>query len=227
MKSKPLILALDIPSSEEMEELVEKFSPFIDIFKIGPFLFYRYGWEAVERVKKRDKKVFLDLKIHDIPRIMGEGVKIISSRGVDFFTLHLSAGGRAIREAVKNKGDTILLGVTLLTSLGERDLQNMGIAKRIEEYVKNMVNLGMEWGVDGFISSPQEVERVREITGDRSILVTPGVGWEVAPGDHQRKADVYTALSKGADYVVMGRSIIQDDKSEEKLVKLYKTLGKI
>ena len=122
-RNNPVILALDLPSLEEAKGAMDKFSPFIEIFKIGPFLFYRYGWKSVELVKNAGKKVFLDLKLHDIPKVMGEGMKIIASQEVDFATIHLQAGENGVRKAVENKGKTKILGVTLLTSIDEKDLR--------------------------------------------------------------------------------------------------------
>lgn len=103
MKNK-IILALDVRNLEQAEEIIERFSEHINIYKVGPFLFYRSGWKIIDRLKKQGKRVFLDLKIHDIPNVVKEGVKIAAEKGIDFFTLHISAGKEALHEAVKEKG---------------------------------------------------------------------------------------------------------------------------
>ncbi|MCD6522026.1 orotidine-5'-phosphate decarboxylase [Candidatus Calescamantes bacterium] len=226
-RTNPVILALDLPSLEGAKEAIDKFSPFIEIFKIGPFLFYRYGWKSVELVKNAGKKVFLDLKLHDIPKVMGEGMKIIASQEVDFATIHLQAGENGVRKAVENKGNTKILGVTLLTSIDEKDLGKIGVKISPHQLVRNLVEQGKSWGIDGVICSCEEVASLRKNVGEEFLLITPGVGWEKAGKDQKRKGTVYQALRNGADFVVMGRSLLQDEKAEEKLKRLREYLEKI
>ncbi len=220
MKNK-IILALDVKNLGEAEKIIERFSGSINIYKVGPFLFYRSGWKIIDKLKKQGKRVFLDLKIHDIPNVVKEGVKIAAEKGIDFFTLHISAGKTALREAVKEKGRMKLLGVTVLTSLSQEDLQGLGWKYGEKELILRLSGIARESGIDGVIAGGREVQMIKQATGGNFLVITPGIRWSTSPLDDQKRVSTpQEAFSQGADYIVMGRSLILDAKATEKLQKL-------
>lgn len=216
-----VILALDVREFKEAEKILNKFSPYIDIFKIGPFLFYRFGWEIVEKIKKMGKKVFLDLKLHDIPKIVREGVKVARENDIDFFTLHILSGEKALKEALLEKGNMKLLGVTLLTSLSKEDLKKFGLEKKEKELVISLSRIAQETGLNGVIASGKEVKEIKNELGKNFMVITPGIRWEKDSSDDQKRiCTPREAISFGADYIVVGRSLISDPSGLEKLKKL-------
>ncbi|NOZ64271.1 MAG: orotidine-5'-phosphate decarboxylase [Caldiserica bacterium] len=216
-----IILALDVGNLLEAEKIVDRFSEYINIYKVGPFLFYRFGWKIIDRLKKQGKKVFLDLKIHDIPNVVKEGVKIAEEKGIDFFTLHLSAGREAMQEAVREKGKMKLLGVTVLTSLSQEDLQELGWKYGEKELILNLTRIAKEAGIDGVVAGGREVQMIKKETGENFLVVTPGIRWSTSSSDDQKRVSTpRQAFSQGADYIVMGRSLIHDAKATERLKKL-------
>ena len=216
-----VILALDVSEIEKAEKILNKFSPYIDIFKIGPFLFYRFGWEIVEKIKNMGKKIFLDLKLHDIPKIVREGVKIARENDIDFFTLHIFSGEKALEEASSEKGNMKLLGVTLLTSLNENDLKNFGLHKEEKELVISLSRIAEKTGLDGVIASGKEVKEIKSKLGKNFMVITPGIRWEKDSSDDQKRiCTPQEAISFGADYIVVGRSLTSDPSGLKKLKKL-------
>ncbi len=207
-----IILALDVEKMEEAEEIVERFSPYINIYKIGPFLFYRFGEKIIKRIKKREKEVFLDLKLMDIPRVVGEGVKIAQGMGVDFLSLHILSGKSALQEAVRHKEEGLkLLGVTVLTSLGERDLKNFGFYPSLSEEVLLLAKMAKDAGLDGVVSSVWEAKRIKEKVGKTLLVICPGIRiGEIVGNDQRRVATPQEAFREGADFIVMGRSLIRE-----------------
>ncbi len=219
--SERIILALDVRTLSEAEEIIERFSNHISVYKVGPFLFYRFGWKVIYKLKQKGKKVFLDLKTHDIPNVVKEGVKIARERGIDFFTLHILAGKKALREAVKEKGNMKLLGVTLLTSLSQKDMYEIGWRDDEKELILNLSKIAQEVGIDGVIAGGKEVKMIKKGIGKNFLVITPGIRWEHLPQDDQKRISTPgEAFSNGADYIVMGRSLISDPKAVEKLEEL-------
>lgn len=204
-----LIVALDFPTQESALALVSALSNSVSIYKIGLQLYTVAGPEIVRAVAATGAKIFLDLKLHDIPNTVARTVAAAGDLGVQMLTVHLSGGRATLRAAVEARPPGLrLLGVTVLTSSTRETLQETGVDSEIDEQVIRLAVLGQESGVDGLITSPHEVRVVRERLGDQMTLITPGVRpkWTAAD-DQKRFTTPREALKAGADYLVVGRPI--------------------
>ncbi len=204
-----IIVALDFPTSEEALALVRRFSPHAGLFKIGLQLYIAAGPEIVRAVHDLGGRVFLDLKLHDIPNTVARAVESAGSLGVEMLTLHLS-GGRAMIDAAVGaaRPDLLLLGVSVLTSADEATLREVGVSAGMEEQVLRLAQLGAASGVGGIVASPHELAALRAIHGSRIKIVTPGIRPAgSAAGDQKRAMTPAEALQAGADFLVIGRPI--------------------
>lgn len=207
-----LIVVLDVDKAEDALALVQKCAG-CAWFKVGMQLFVRCGPEIVGQIQGRDKKVMLDLKFHDIPNTVRNASRAAADLGVDMFTLHASGGKRMIeaaREAVEDT-ETQILAVTILTSMSEETLRTeVGIHEPPSEAVPRLASMAVEAGAHGIVCSPLEVDLVRQAVGAGPILVTPGVRPEWSSrDDQQRVMTPGDAARAGADFVVVGRPILQ------------------
>lgn len=210
-----LIVALDLPSKQEVAALVDKLGEAVSFYKIGLELFSAEGPDVVREVTGRGKKVFLDLKLHDIPRTVNRAVSSIAKLGVNLITIH-AAGGRAMiaaaAEAAKEAGAAApkILAVTMLTSLDQPDLDDLGIGRAMPDQVAALGKLACSSGADGIVCSPKEAHKMRALLGPGAILVTPGVRPAGASvGDQKRVATPADAVRDGASCLVVGRPIVQ------------------
>jgi orotidine-5'-phosphate decarboxylase len=206
-----LILALDAPSATEALALVDRIGDEAGFYKVGLELYTRAGPAVVEDLHARRKRVFLDLKLHDIPNTVAGAVAAASDLGVDLLTLHV-AGGRAMLEAAARARDgrLELLGVTVLTSLAAGDLGAVWgrPVSALSTEVTRLAGLARDSGLDGVVSSVAEVPSLRARLGDDFLLVAPGIRLpEGERGDQKRVATPAEAVSAGADYVVVGRAV--------------------
>jgi orotidine-5'-phosphate decarboxylase len=212
----PLIVALDFSDLEPCRRLLQELKGFVQIYKIGSELFTAHGWSAVELIQKSGGKVFLDLKLHDIPTTVTKTCRVIAGRGIFMLDVHALGGLEMMREARKAidetcQGDSkpLLLAVTILTSLEEKILpRELGIQRPLRDEVLHLARLAKEAGLDGIISSPEEIEILRQEFGNQFILVTPGIrpsGSE--PKDQRRTLTPREAMKRGANYLVVGRPI--------------------
>ena len=210
-----LIVALDVSSAAEAEAVVTRLGPAVDFYKIGLELFSATGPDVVARVKGQGKRVFLDLKLHDIPRTVERAVKSCAELGVDLLTIH-SSGGRAMihaaAEAAAAFGATAprVVAVTCLTSLDQKDLTDLGIGRRMADQVAALGLLAVGAGANGIVCSPQEVAAMRKLLGPAALLVTPGVRPAgAAVGDQKRVATPAQAVRDGSTHLVVGRPILE------------------
>jgi orotidine-5'-phosphate decarboxylase len=218
--SDKLILALDVPEHDYALEIVDKFSDCIDIFKVGLELFTSCGPRIVEDIVKRDKKVFLDLKFHDIPNTVSKAAIAAARLGVHMFNVHASGGLEMMRRCRENVVKTCLkenlarpriLGVTVLTSLTREVLRDeLGIQYGLKTHVRHLSALSLKAGLDGVVSSAREVEIIRNHCGRGFLIVTPGIrpSW-TPPDDQKRTMTPKEAIRAGADYLVIGRAVLQ------------------
>jgi orotidine-5'-phosphate decarboxylase len=210
-----LIVALDVSSAAEVEQTVDRLGDSVTFYKIGLELFSAEGPDVVRAVKRRGKKVFLDLKLHDIPRTVARAVKAGAALGVDLMTIHASGGkamARAAKEAALACGAQApkILAVTVLTSLDQSDLGDLGVGREMRAQVEALGRLACGNGADGIVCSPREVAAMRAALGLRALLVTPGVrpaGADV--GDQKRIATPGEAVRDGATHLVVGRPILE------------------
>ncbi len=209
-----IIVALDVASASEIPPLLDLLPDEIKIYKIGLELFCAEGPSVVELVRNRDKEVFLDLKLHDIPRTVERAVKRVAELGVKLLTVHTS-GGRTMldyaAQAALDAGDKApaIIGVTTLTSLNEDDFADLGIERTIQDQALCLGRLAMQAGIDGLVSSVWEAAALRKDLGQNPLLVTPGIRMSSdAVGDQKRVATPADAVHAGSNYLVVGRSIL-------------------
>jgi orotidine-5'-phosphate decarboxylase len=217
-----IIVALDVPRKEAALDLVRQLAGQISFFKIGLQLYTAEGPEIVRAVFGTGAKVFLDLKLHDIPNTVARAVESAAELGVQMLTVHLSGGGAVIRAAVSARsGDLLLLGVTLLTSANEQMLREIGIPDKIDDHVLRLAKLGVSAGIGGLVASPREATMLRAEFGNEIKIVTPGVRptWAEAV-DHKRVMTPRKALEAGADYLVIGRPITAHPNPGEAVAKI-------
>ena len=221
-----IIVALDVPTKEKAIGLVAKLRDQISFFKIGLQLYTAEGPEIVRAVLSTGAKVWLDLKLHDIPNTVARAVESASAFGVQMLTIHLSGGSEVIRAATAARANNILLlGVTVLTSATEQTLREIGIADKVEDQVLRLAKLGVEAGIDGIVASPHEIKKLRAEFGNKIKIVVQGIRptW-AEPGDQKRFMTPREALEAGADYIGIGRPITAHRNPQEALGKILDEL---
>ncbi|HBB32328.1 MAG TPA: orotidine-5'-phosphate decarboxylase [Cyanobacteria bacterium UBA8803] len=214
-----IIVPLDVPSVAEAIALVEQL-PQVSFWKVGLELFVSSGPQILHTLKNKQKRIFLDLKFHDIPNTVAGATRAAAGYGVDLITIHAVAGRTALKKAVAELGEGAkaagcpppkLIAITLLTSLSARDLAfDLKIPLELPEYALEMALLAQDVGLNGAVCSPQEVSQLRQVCGNDFLLVCPGVrpSWATT-GDQRRTMTPADAIAAGADYLVIGRPITQ------------------
>jgi orotidine-5'-phosphate decarboxylase len=223
-----IIVALDVPTKDAALQLVERLKPEISRFKIGLQLYTTEGPTIVREVLAAGAKVFLDLKLHDIPNTVARAVESANHLGVDMLTIHLSGGLEMVRAATgASKGNMSILGVTVLTSANEETLREVGIPDKIDSQVLRLARLGRAAGVQGLVASPHEIKKLRAEFGDKIKIVTPGVrpSWAEA-GDQKRFMTPREATDAGADFLVIGRPITAHANPREAVSKILDELSR-
>jgi orotidine-5'-phosphate decarboxylase len=204
----PIIVALDVESAAKARALIQCIGPRVNFYKVGLELYAAAGMDFVRGLLADGHQVFLDLKFYDIPETVSRAVARVAETGVRFLTVH--AVGSVMRAAVAGKqGSRLqLLGVTVLTSFGPEDLEEMGYAGTIAELAQGRARRAIELGIDGVVASPLEAAAVRRVIGPDAVLVTPGVrSVGVDAGDQKRVGTPAQAMRDGASYLVIGRQI--------------------
>lgn len=204
----PIIIALDCDTAAEARSIVDATSKTVGFYKVGLELYAAAGMEFVRELIKRRKKVFLDLKLNDIGETVRRSTAVIAKSGVSLLTVH--AEPQVMRAAVEGRGTSKLqiLGVTVLTSLDQVDVHEMGYTIAIRELFDLRVRNAVRAGVDGLVCSPLEVGDVRKAVGPDKLLVTPGVrSAGAAKGDQKRVATPAQAMADGASHLVIGRQV--------------------
>src|SRR3954471_5186029 len=205
-----LIVALDLPSVDAAEAMVARLGESVTFYKIGYRLAYAGGLPLVGKLADNGKKVFLDLKLHDIGNTVAQGVESITKLGATFLTVH--AYPQTMKGAVEGRGSAGLkiLAVTVLTSYNDDDLHAAGYRLGVSALVEARAQQAQLLGVDGLVCSPEEVGALRKIVGRQMSLVTPGIRPAGAPsGDQKRIMTPGRAIAAGADYLVVGRPILE------------------
>lgn len=224
--SKRIIVALDYPSQAEALAMAQRLDPARCRVKVGKELFTRSGPAVVEALHALGFEVFLDLKFHDIPNTTAKAVRAAAELGVWMVNVHAS-GGRRMMEAARNEleqvngSETLLIGVTVLTSMERQDLADIGLDIEPLEHVKRLAKLTEESGLHGIVCSAQEVQPLREIVAPEFQLVTPGIRpANAAVGDQKRIMTPAQALEAGSTYLVIGRPITQADEPVQALADI-------
>ena len=233
---KKIIVALDVDTEEEAMRLTEQL-PESEVFKVGLKLFTAKGPSLFEKLQSQNKKVFLDLKLHDIPNTVAGAVSMGTRHGVYMMTLHTSGGKEMMQRAADAATEEatklgierpLLVGVTVLTSLKAEHLRTIGIESDTEEQVLRLAGLAQEAGLDGVVCSPQEIEIVKKEYGLEFLVVAPGIrpAWAAAQ-DQKRILTPAQAVRKGADYIVIGRPIIKDPNPRNAFQKILEELNQL
>ena len=208
-----VIIALDVPSLDEAMGLVDSLGEGTDFYKVGLELFTREGPSVVRALAARDKRIFLDLKLHDIPNTVARAVTRARDLDVDLLTLHVTGGRSMMEAAVEAAGaDLTLLGVTVLTSMTASDVEGSWGREvgSLEEEVVRLARLAQESGVGGVVASVREAVPIKEAVGPDLVVVTPGIRLAGdAAHDQARVSTPAEAVAAGADYLVIGRSVTQ------------------
>ncbi|MFP4082374.1 MAG: orotidine-5'-phosphate decarboxylase [Candidatus Aminicenantes bacterium] len=230
--ARKIIVALDVEEKEEALSLVKEL-PKAEIFKVGLRLFTAQGPSLLQEIHNFKKKIFLDLKFHDIPNTVEGAVAAAVNHGVHMLTLHSSGGKEMMAKAVeaarkkgkKREARPLLLAVTILTSLKDDQLKDIGMTASPKGQVLRLAKLAREAGMDGVVCSPQEIEFIKEGLGRDLLVVTPGIrpSWAAAQ-DQKRIMSPSLALKKGADYLVIGRPIIKDSSPARAFLKICEEL---
>ena len=219
-----IIVALDIATKAQALVLVEQLHDKISFFKIGLQLYTAQGPEIVRVVLATGVKIFLDLKLHDIPNTVARAVESASSLGVQMLTIHLSGGSEMIRAATGVRTNNMsILGVTVLTNANDQTLRETGISDTLDKQVVRLAKLGIENGIDGMVASPHEIKSLRAEFGDKIKIVVPGIrpSWS-EPGDQKRFMTPREAIEAGADYLVIGRPITAHKNPREAVERILR-----
>ncbi|MCD4755217.1 MAG: orotidine-5'-phosphate decarboxylase [Deltaproteobacteria bacterium] len=212
-KSIPLneriIFALDVDSKEEAKKWVDLLGNHINFYKVGLQLFLAEWFPVIEMITKRGHKVMVDLKFFDVPETVKSALRQLRNRNITFATVH--GNDPILRAAVEEKSGVKILSVTVLTSYGEEDMEEMGFSGTIEDLVFSRAKRALKLGCDGVISSGLEAPRLRDALGDSFLIITPGIrpgkNIEIPEDDQKRIITAQDAIINGADYVVVGRPI--------------------
>jgi orotidine-5'-phosphate decarboxylase len=210
----PIVVALDFPTQEQALAMADQLDPKLCRVKVGKELYTATGPVILEQLHKRGYDVFLDLKFHDIPNTCAKAVGVAADLGVWMVNVHAS-GGQKMMEAARNELEKktykpLLIGVTVLTSMGRSDLAGIGLDIDPMEQVERLAKLTQLSGLDGVVCSAREVALIREICGKDFLTVTPGIRPEGSDiGDQKRVMTPKQAVEAGVDYMVIGRPITQ------------------
>ncbi len=231
--ARKIIIALDVKNKEEARKVLESL-PEARVFKVGLELFTAEGPGMIDLVKSYGKEVFLDLKLHDIPNTVAGAVRAAVKHGVSMLTLHTSGGREMMKKAVETARETaekenkplpLLLGVTVLTSLKDDDLKEIGFSAGTREQVLRLARLATEAGIEGLVCSPQEIDLLRAELGQEIKIITPGIrpAWAEAQ-DQKRIMTPAEAIKKGADFLVIGRPVTQAQPPAEAFARVVREL---
>jgi len=225
-----LIVALDTPELDEALLLAEELSPEVGYFKLGLSLFYAAGPRAINEFKKLGASVFLDLKLHDIPAQVAGACRVIGAYGVDMVTIHTLGGVEMMRAAKEGLTEgaagaglraPLAIGVTVLTSLGAQDLEDLGMERPAMAQGPRLAKLAVEVGLNGVVASAREIREIKKVTGKEFSIVTPGIRPHGSNADDQKRiTHPLAAVRAGADYLVVGRPITGDPTPREAAQKI-------
>lgn len=225
----PIVVALDYPTPKQAIEMAKQLDPTKCRVKVGKELFTASGPAILEQLHKLDFDVFLDLKFHDIPNTCAGAVAAAAELGVWMVNVHASGGERmmtAAAEAIANKQHKpLLIAVTVLTSMEQSDLAGIGLDTTPQQQVERLAKLSKQSGMDGVVSSAQEIELIKNICGQDFLTITPGIRPAgSAAGDQRRIMTPQEAVNVGGDYLVIGRPITQADNPKQSCLDIIGSL---
>lgn len=220
----PIICALDTQDLNKAVSLANALRDKVGMVKLGLEFFAAQGLSGVQEVAKCNVPIFLDLKLHDIPNTVAKTVEVIKVLNIEMLTLHISGGTKMLEEALSVvQGTKIkLIGVTVLTSMSNEDLNELGVAREAKSQVILLAKLAKKIGLHGVVCSALEAQEVRRECGEDFKIITPGIRIDPGHDDQKRTATPKEAINSGADYIVIGRPITKTASSAELILKSMK-----
>ena len=227
MKSKKVIVALDSKNLSKIIKLVTILRKDVYAFKIGYQFFFNFGLEGYKKIYSICPKIFLDLKLHDIPNTVEKGLEALVELKPLFTTIHISGGDNMMKVTRSNKKNMKILGVSILTSMDKKQTKKYYNQKNISTLVKKFATSAKKNYLDGVVCSPQEIKFIRKQVGKNFIIVTPGIRLNTkVQGDDQKRIETpKKAIDLGADFLVIGRPITESKNPLKVLKEINKTLS--
>lgn len=223
MKS-PIILATDTDSIETAKRWIDLTSEFVGVYKLGLEFFLKFGRSGVAEIKNHAKcEIFLDLKLHDIPNTVGAAVAQVADLAPIFLTVHASGGTAMIKAAVDKAPNTKITAVTILTSLNQSDMKEVGFIGSPVERATEMAKLAVAAGARAIVCSPLEISAIKSVVPDSVSIITPGIRPLSQKSDDQKRVmDPKSAIAAGANYLVIGRPITAAEDIQKAAAELYR-----
>ena len=227
MLSKKIIVALDSNNFSEIEKLVKSLKKDVYAFKIGYQFFFNFGLIGYKKIYSICPKIFLDLKLHDIPNTVKNGIEALNKFKPILTTIHISGGDEMMKSSVKDKKFTKILGVSILTSMDSKQTKKFYNQKNISFIVKKFAKFAKKNGLDGVVCSPKEIKEIRKAAGKNFIIVTPGIRLKskIKSDDQKRVESPEKAIEMGANYLVIGRPITKSKDPLKTLKEINNTLS--
>lgn len=237
MKDK-IIVALDVPTKDAALGIIDELGDKVGAYKVGMQLYNAIGPEIIADIRAKGGRVFLDLKFHDIPNTVAAAVRVAAGLGVFMLNVHAVGGyemmakaAAALREEAEKLGlpRPLLIGVTVLTSMGQTELnEELGIGRTLTQQVAALACLAQKAGLDGVVASALEIEMIREACGENFLIVTPGIRPKTASIDDQKRVmSPGEAVKAGADYLVIGRPITKADDRLQVVKEIIKEIEEV
>lgn len=227
INKKQIIVGLDCDTEEEVEAILTLLDPNLYRVKVGKQLFMNCGPNIIEKINNFGFEIFLDLKLHDIPNTVSKALQNILKLNIWMTNIHLS-GGREMIEASVNKikefnNETLLVGVTVLTSLDDKNIEEIGFYRNTEESTLVLAKLGKEIGIDGVVASLNSVSEIKTTFGNDFVTVTPGIRMQQSDEDQKRSGSLFDAIQFGTNFVVVGRELTQA-KNKTEVINQFNSL---
>ncbi len=223
-----LILSLDIQEEKKIKELINITENYVDWFKIGVVPLLKFGPDIILYLKEKGKKVFLDLKFFDIPNTIQNASKIAFEYDVDMLNIHLLAGEKMIDAVIdeknKMKSKCSIIGVTILTSFSDEEIMKIGIKRSLKDETLLLAGLAYEKNLDGIVCSVNDLDFLRPLFPKPFIAVCPGIRMDESKDDHKRPGSIKQAIFYGADFIVLGRPIVESKKPVTVVKNIIKQL---
>ncbi len=229
MTSNKIIVALDSQNLNKSIKLVRALKKEVYAFKIGYQFFFNFGLDGYKKIYSICPKIFLDLKLHDIPNTVKKGIQALSNIKPIFTTIHISGGDEMLLASKINNKSTKILGVTILTSLDQRQTKKYYNQNNVSLLVKKFAKYAKKNNLDGVVCSPKEIKYIRKEVGKRFIIVTPGIRIDnkIKSDDQKRVQTPKKAIESGANYLVIGRPITESRNPLKVLKEINKSLLRI
>ena len=227
MQSKKIIVALDSNNFSEIEKLVKSLKKDVYAFKIGYQFFFNFGLIGYKKIYSICPKIFLDLKLHDIPNTVKNGLEALNKIKPILTTIHISGGDEMMSSSVKDKKFTKILGVSILTSIDSKQTKKFYNQKNVSILVKKFAKFAKKNGLDGVVCSPKEIKVIRKATGKNFIIVTPGIRLKskIKSDDQKRIETPEKAIEMGANFLVIGRPITKSKNPLKTLKEINNKLS--